>query len=193
MSSEALRRVFCRMVARCFVAVTDGDIIFDDGNIDGRTLSMPEVSGGLSCDPTSGGSQSSTSIEQSSIRYTYNHFGEFLVVCDTSRSKAKKDFNFKGISVISHIGRTLFRIKFDSAADANFFVSYDFVLLGYKAFIPRSFVYSYGVVRGIPFWYTDEYIKKRPEQCNMYPQRTLLDHTDNVTIWRIQELKRKLT
>ena len=92
----------------------------------------------------------------------------------TSLSKGKKDnlrnslfyydsiksFVFKGISLISHIGRTIFRIKFASAHDANFFAAFDFVSLGYRAFIPNSFVYSYGVKRGIPFWYTDDYIRE---------------------------------
>lgn len=66
-----------------------------------------------------------------------------------------KVFGFKGISFISHIGRTLFRVKFASAHDDNSFATFNFDSLGYRAFIPNSFVYSYGVITGILFWYTD--------------------------------------
>lgn len=108
------------------------------------------------------------------ILYSENHFGDFLILCDTSKATGKSDslrnslffyesirkFKFKGILLISHIGKTLFRIKFKTASDANNFVNFDLSSLGYRAFIPTSFVYSYGVIRGIPLGYSDEYIRE---------------------------------
>lgn len=49
-------------------------------------------------------------------------------------------------------------MKFNSAIDANKFVSFYFSALGYRAFVPGSFVYSYGDIRGITLSYSDEYI-----------------------------------
>ena len=67
-----------------------------------------------------------------------------------------KRFKFRGIALISHFGRTLFRLKFNSAIDANNFVNFDLTSLGFRAFIPNSFLYSYGVIRGIPLSYSDQ-------------------------------------
>lgn len=105
-------------------------------------------------------------IHVSTVKHSESHFGEFFGFCGTSKMDREsvtnsffydniKVFGFKGISLISHIGRTLFRVKFASAHDANLFANFDFDSLGYRTFIPNSFVYSYGVITGIPFWYTD--------------------------------------
>lgn len=166
------------------VPVTSMGINRSGNNDDVRTISMPDISGTnsqssvpplqelgeVSCSQSEVLSAPVGSASQvSTVRYSESHFGEFLVLCDTSKSKVDREslrnslffydsikvFGFKGISLISHIGRTLFRVKFTSAHDANSFASFDFDSLGYRAFIPNSFVYSYGVITGIPFWYTD--------------------------------------
>ena len=56
------------------------------------------------------------------------------------------------------IGKTLYRIKFDSATNANFFVNSNFNDLKIRPFIPFTYIYSYGVIRGIPPSFTDEAI-----------------------------------
>lgn len=141
---------------------------------DTEPVLMDEISDGLPEFVPPQGGQTGESSKRTSILYSDNHFGDYLVLCDTSGLKGKKDnlrnslfffesirgLRFKGILLISHIGKTLFRVKFESAKDANEFVSFDFSELGYRAFIPNTFIYSYGVIRGIPFWYTDDYMKE---------------------------------
>ena len=106
--------------------------------------------------------------------YPDDHDGDIFVLVDTSMStvfqniklvrhglflyEKLKIFNFKGFLTIEMIGKTLYRIKFDSATNANFFVNSNFNDLKIKPFIPFTYIYSYGVIRGIPASFTDEAI-----------------------------------
>ena len=106
------------------------------------------------------------SLVREKIVYPEDFKGTCFVLVDASNgeshppnTKIKKEFvfyekiksyNFKGILLIKSIGLTLYRIKFDLPENANLFVSTDLSLINLNAFIPRNYIYSYGVIRGIP-------------------------------------------
>lgn len=107
------------------------------------------------------------------LLYPINHTGDFLVLVDSSRADPEnqkvrnslflyqkiKGLKINGILLIKEIGRTLYRIKFDSASNANNFATMNLESLGLRPFIPESFVYSFGVIRNIPKELDDEYIR----------------------------------
>ena len=97
--------------------------------------------------------------------YPEGHEGDIFVLVDVSQSndfdkkltrnglplyEKLKKFSFQGFLSIKMIGKTLFRIKFDNISNANTFVKHDFKELKIRAFIPNTYLYSYGVIRGIP-------------------------------------------
>ncbi|GBP00376.1 hypothetical protein EVAR_70867_1 [Eumeta japonica] len=106
--------------------------------------------------------------------YPLDHQGEFSVLVDSSKGSSEnekilnslflyrkiRNFKVSGIRLITPIGRTLYRIKFDSASSANAFVCKDFSQVGLKPFIPDTFIYSYGVIHGIPLDLTEDYIRE---------------------------------
>lgn len=106
--------------------------------------------------------------------YPLDHEGEFLVLVDSSKGNPEdekirnslflyrkiRNFKVSGIRLITPIGRTLYRIKFDSASSANAFVCKDFSQVGLKPFIPDTFIYSFGVIHGIPLDLSEDYIRE---------------------------------
>lgn len=114
------------------------------------------------------------------VRYPVGHKGKFLVLVDTSARKADGEkvfnqlylhdiFRSKNVKIAENrgvteqIGRTLFRMHFNTASDANHFVSLDLSEYKLRQFIPDTFVYTFGVMHNVPLHWTDEFIMSRLE------------------------------
>lgn len=64
-----------------------------------------------------------------------------------------KNFRIKDIDLIFAVGKSLYKVAFKNAAAANNFVLNDKIKsIGLRAFVPKTAVETYGVVRGITTW-----------------------------------------
>lgn len=102
--------------------------------------------------------------------YSNNHVGDIIVLVDTSKvdndKKMKnglylyekiRDLKCYGIKNIKAVGYTLYKIFFDSIGAANSFVRNEKLSeRNLRAFIPKSFVESYGVIRDVPLYLSDD-------------------------------------
>lgn len=121
------------------------------------------------------GSQDNSSKKKNRevIFYPNEHQGPYHVLVDTATASGPnskgprnelffyekiKDLKIDGILLIKSIGRTLFKVKFNSAASANAFALMNLKHLDLVPFIPASMVYKYGVLRGVPLTFSDKFI-----------------------------------
>lgn len=109
------------------------------------------------------------------ILYSKNHVGNIAVLVDTMEVDSDnrkvrnglylferiRDLNFGGIRDIKTIGRTLYRVSFDNVTTANSFVLDERLRgKGLRAFIPRNLIETYGVIRDVPIYISDEDIMR---------------------------------
>lgn len=108
--------------------------------------------------------------------YPVGYKGEVVVLVDTSRSeiilnKSVKnglflwekihDIDIPGIKHIKAIGVTLYKIFFDTVDNANLcLANIELKSRNMRAFVPKSFLETFGVIRNIPLYLTDDEIKR---------------------------------
>ncbi|XP_067643897.1 uncharacterized protein [Eurosta solidaginis] len=108
------------------------------------------------------------------IKYDKNHNGEFCVFFDTSQSenfnntsiknglflidKIRK-FNIPGIKTVRAIGRSLYKVFFNTRIDANNTIDNKQLKdNNIRVFIPKSMVETYGVIKQVPQDFSDKEI-----------------------------------
>lgn len=111
--------------------------------------------------------------------YSAEHKGEFMVLVDTSEAeniKNKKVKNglyfiekikdikakeFNSIKRVDAIGVTLYKISFENRISANNFIqNEDLKKKKLRAFVPRNFVETFGVIRNVPVCFSEEDLLK---------------------------------
>lgn len=123
-----------------------------------------------------GGWLNKDDARKETVLYPTNHKGKASVLFDTSAAENVqnkrvrnglylwgkiKDYNIDGIDEIKAIGITLYRVTFENVLYANRCVQNEILQSSkIKTFIPKNYVETYGVIRGIPIEYSDAEIKE---------------------------------
>lgn len=116
-------------------------------------------------------------VNDDSVRYTAEHTGEINVLVDTSEAenvknkrvknglyfvekiKGIKSDEFSKIKKIDAIGVTLYKVSFEDIDSANKFVGNEELRnRKLRAFIPRNFIETFGVIRDVPLGWTEDEI-----------------------------------
>lgn len=108
------------------------------------------------------------------VYYPDDHVGDVIVLLDTSKSEIVtnrrvknglylwekiRNFNISGIKSIKAIGVTLYKVYFDCAERANACLrNNELKNRNMRAFVPKSFMETYGVIRDVPLYLSDQYI-----------------------------------
>lgn len=123
--------------------------------------------------PVSGnGNKERSKNENDPLLYSKDHVGDVIVLVDTSKAelinnkKIKnglyfyekiRDLNCTGIKNIKAVGITLYKIFFDNVISANKFVLNKKIHeKNIRPFIPKNFIETYGVIRDVPLYLSDE-------------------------------------
>lgn len=161
------------------LSTDNGSRPISTGN-DVSTASYETVNGNKTQNDNANDKVNNKSYNDQNVRYPVGHKGKFLVLVDTSARKAEGEKVFNQLylhdifrmnnvkiaenrGVTEQIGRTLFRLHFNTASDANKFASLDLSEYKLRQFIPDTFVYTFGVMHNVPLNWTDEYIMSRLE------------------------------